>query len=225
MRLQNSLRETILELIKSVHKGLRGLKVVGNSSVQENLLDVGGGCGIDGEFLRLHSSFAEVVIVNLHEQIYSWTSPSVRSIMADGRTLPFATHSFDWVFSNAIIEHVGDTLNQRRFADEIRRVAARGYFVATPNRFFPIEPHTLLPFYQFLPSAVQRRVVRLSPGYVREPARNKFIVEQRNAVSPSGSAGSKDWFSRVTQQLGGNVQIELETQPLCLRVNIGRKMS
>ena len=41
--------------------------------------------------------------------------------------------------------------------------------MATPNKHFPIEPHTLLPFYQFLTPKLQRHVVRLSPGYMREP--------------------------------------------------------
>jgi hypothetical protein len=45
-------------------------------------------------------------------------------------------------------------------AAEIRRVAAR-WFVQTPNRWFPIEPHVLLPGYQFLPEALQRRLAPL----------------------------------------------------------------
>ena len=89
-------------------------------------------------------------------------------VIADGCALPFKSASFDWVFSNAVIEHVGDWEKQKRFANEIRRVASKGYFVTTPNKFFPIEPHTLLPFYQFLSPTQQRYFVRLSPGYMTE---------------------------------------------------------
>jgi Methyltransferase domain len=169
------LRSKLLNRLKPIHKRVRDQKIdlflrhVGDCRRQARLLDVGGTPGIDGEFRRLHSSFAEVVIVNLHEQAFTSNGVAVKSIRADGCALPFRTNSFDWVFSNAVIEHVGNLMRQRRFADEIRRVAARGYFVATPNRHFPIEPHTLLPFYQFLPVAMQRRLVRLSPGYMREP--------------------------------------------------------
>lgn len=144
------------------------LNDVGDCSKRTRLLDVGGGRGVAGELLRLHSSFAEVVIVNL-DQHSARNNVGTRFVKADACALPFATNSFDWVFSNAVIEHVGHPLRQRRFADEIRRVAARGYFVATPNKHFPIEPHTLLPFYQFLPPSIQRRLVWLSPGYMREP--------------------------------------------------------
>jgi hypothetical protein len=50
----------------------------------------------------------------------------------------------------------------------IARVAARGYFVTTPDKYFPLEQHSLLPFYQFLPVTMQRRVASHSPGYLAE---------------------------------------------------------
>lgn len=80
-------------------------------------------------------------------------------VFADGRALPFADHSFDIVFSNSVIEHVGDRESQRQFAEEITRVG-RAYWVQTPNRMFPVEPHLLTPFLHFLPAAWQRRIAR-----------------------------------------------------------------
>jgi len=87
----------------------------------------------------------------------------------------FADRSFDWVFSNAVIEHVGGIEEQRKFASEISRVARCGYFVTTPNKFFPIEPHTLLPLYQFLPERWQRKVVRISPYYMHVYERVRLL--------------------------------------------------
>ncbi len=135
-----------------------------------SLLDVGGGLGISGEFQLVYESFENVVVANLNPpERKPIPFSEARFVIADGCALPFNSRSFDWVFSNAVIEHVGGWARQRQFADEIRRVSAQGYFVTTPNKYFPIEPHTLLPFYQFLSPKQQRRVVRFSPGYMRAP--------------------------------------------------------
>ena len=79
-------------------------------------------------------------------------------VAGDGRCLPFADRSFDIVFSNSVIEHVGDQESQRRFAAEIARVG-RAYWVQTPNRWFPIEQHLLTPFIHWLPKRWQRAIV------------------------------------------------------------------
>ena len=83
-------------------------------------------------------------------------------VRADGRNLPFADGEFDLCFSNAVIEHVaGGREGQRQFVDELCRVAGR-VFVTTPNRWFPIDPHTLLPFVHWLPAGpVRDRLLRL----------------------------------------------------------------
>ena len=87
--------------------------------------------------------------------------PRVRAVRADGRELPFADGEFELGFSNAVVEHVaGGREGQRRFVQELCRVADR-VFVTTPNRFFPLEVHTLLPFAQWLPAEVRSRVLRM----------------------------------------------------------------
>src|SRR5262245_25250334 len=79
-------------------------------------------------------------------------------VFADGCRLPFRDRSFDVVFSNSVIEHVGDARRQEEFAREIARVGVR-YFVQTPNRWFPVEHHLLTPLIHFLPRSWQRRLV------------------------------------------------------------------
>jgi trans-aconitate methyltransferase len=86
--------------------------------------------------------------------------PQVRVVRADGRELPFADGEFDIAFSNAVVEHVaGGREGQRRFVHELCRVA-RQVFVTTPNRFFPLEVHTLVPFAHWLPRGPRARVLR-----------------------------------------------------------------
>jgi len=87
----------------------------------------------------------------------SW--PGFELVAADGCQLPFGNQSFDIVFSNSVIEHVGSPEAQRRFANEIQRVARR-YWVQTPNRWFPLEPHLLTPFLHYLPRAWQAPLAR-----------------------------------------------------------------
>ena len=91
--------------------------------------------------------------------------PSVRVVHADGRELPFADGEFDLGFSNAVVEHVaGGREGQRRFVGELCRVARR-VFVTTPNRWFPLDPHTLLPFVHWLPAGPLRDRLLRARGF------------------------------------------------------------
>jgi hypothetical protein len=86
--------------------------------------------------------------------------PGLRFVEADGRRLPFADREFDFVHSSAVLEHVGSFEMQRNFLREIWRVAAKGIFITTPNRWFPIEFHTLMPLVHWLPPAHFREICR-----------------------------------------------------------------
>ncbi len=77
-------------------------------------------------------------------------------VAGDGRALPFRDFAFDVVFSNSVIEHVGDEGSQRRFARELARVG-RAYWVQTPNRWFPVEQHLLTPLVHWLPTGFRNR--------------------------------------------------------------------
>ena len=48
-------------------------------------------------------------------------------VAGDGRALPFRDRAFDVVFSNSVIEHVGDAASQERFAKEVARVGRAGH--------------------------------------------------------------------------------------------------
>lgn len=92
-------------------------------------------------------------------QDYQRSFPGVNAVVFDGCELPFADKSFDIVYSNAVLEHLPAWDLVERFAAEVQRVG-KGWFITTPNFWYPIEPHYHLPFAQFLPEGTQQRLVR-----------------------------------------------------------------
>jgi hypothetical protein len=77
-------------------------------------------------------------------------------MVADGRDLPLADDQFDLALANAVIEHVGDAANQRKFVAEQARVA-RDWVITTPNRWFPVESHTSAVLRHWSPAWRQQR--------------------------------------------------------------------
>jgi hypothetical protein len=86
-------------------------------------------------------------------------------VVGDGCKTSFKTGFFDVVFSNSVIEHVGGIERQRLFAAECMR-CGRGFFVQTPNKWFPLDTHTLMPFVHWLPKKIFNRLIRISPRLI-----------------------------------------------------------
>jgi hypothetical protein len=70
-----------------------------------------------------------------------------------------ADKTFDIAFSNSVIEHLFTLENQQSMAREMQRVA-RAYWVQTPNFWFPIEPHFLVPAWHWLPEDARVAILR-----------------------------------------------------------------
>lgn len=127
---------------------------------------------------------ADVEIVLLNVSMMKVSRPNVRSVIGDARAMPqFEDKEFDVVFSNSVIEHVGDYGQQRQMADEVRRVGKR-YFVQTPNRFFPIEPHFLFPFFQFLPLPMKVFLItHFNLGWYKKTTDKEKAVEAASEIT------------------------------------------
>jgi ubiquinone/menaquinone biosynthesis C-methylase UbiE len=108
-----------------------------------------------------HKSKITAVGVDEGAAFLRGTYPGVQYVKADGRSLPFADDSFDYVHASAVLEHVGSASQQLSFIAEVRRVARKGVFLTTPNRWYPIEFHTILPIVHWLPRRMFRRLMVL----------------------------------------------------------------
>lgn len=151
--------------------------LLGSLKGHVEILDIGGTQQFWDLMLSGHSQDMRVTLLNIEHQ--NTSGPHFVSAIGDARSLPqYKDASFDVVFSNSVIEHVGDYESQRRMANEIRRVGKR-YFVQTPNKRFPLEPHFLFPFFQYLPLATRAWLVnRFDVGWYRRiPDRTRALEE------------------------------------------------
>jgi hypothetical protein len=143
-------------------------------------------------FMRLFPDFGTYRVLDLGGTAYSWLDAPVRprevtllnlfesefDVRHRERKLPewlvLATGdacnppsqikltNFDLVFSNSLIEHVGGLARRKQLASVVRESAPK-YWVQTPYRYFPIEPHWIFPGFQFLPLAVRAELSQRWP--------------------------------------------------------------
>lgn len=126
-------------------------------------------------------------------------------VQADATRLPFGDGAFDVVYSNSVIEHLGDLESQRAMAGEVRRVGRR-YWVQTPDVAFPLEPHLLTPLIHWVPRRWRAPLLRNATvwGWLTRPSREEsraFVAEVRllgkaelRSLFPDGEVVSERWL-------------------------------
>ena len=68
--------------------------------------------------------------------------------------------SSDLVVSNATIEHVGNTLNQKKMLENVIKLTKKIFVITTPNKFYPIELHTKIPLIHWFPKSIYRKILK-----------------------------------------------------------------
>jgi methyltransferase family protein len=116
---------------------------------------------------------------------------------------------FDIAFSNSVIEHLFTLDKQRRMADEVRRVA-RAYWVQTPNFWFPIEPHFLVPAWHWLPEETRVAILRRRgvgwAGRCPDPDFARRIVHEHRLMRRSELAALFPGATLISERFGGLVK-------------------
>lgn len=99
-------------------------------------------------------------IIIEESQKFSKKYPQVKALKYDGIIIPFVNRQFDVVWSNAVLEHVGDYVKQLAFIKELNRVG-KTIFMTTPNKYFSIEIHTRIPLLHLLSRSIFNKLLIL----------------------------------------------------------------
>ena len=167
-------REKRFEFFKSLLEKMKSDKTI-------QILDIGG-TEIYWERMGFpKDENVHITLLNLDlEQV---KNKKFTSVKGDACSMPeFRDKQFDIVFSNSVIEHLFSLENQKRMADEVRRVG-KAYSIQTPNRYFPIEPHWLFPFFQFLPFSLKVAMTKnLNLGHYKKSVTKDAAIKRVNEV-------------------------------------------
>jgi hypothetical protein len=110
-----------------------------------------------------------LTLLNLFEQEPPWPEARVVVGSACERSPQFVGKTFDLIVCNSVIGSVGGHEMRRRLADVVLS-SGRHHWVQTPNRYFPLDPFFLFPFFPALPYRARLAVSRRWPFGQRQAA-------------------------------------------------------
>jgi hypothetical protein len=160
-RLRRYTREQRLKLFNAFMKGVTG---------RTRLVDLGGTVRFWENWGLAKQPLLDVTLVNNHDRDKHHANdtialPNLRRISADVLTLSAADFAqYDVIFSNSLIEHLPGRELQQRLARAIVE-SGRPYFLQTPNKRSPLDPHfprPYVPFFAAYPRALQARLLSWS---------------------------------------------------------------
>lgn len=146
-----------------------------------------------------------ITLVNLDAQ--TQRHPNIIPTQGDATDLSeYEDDAFDIAFSNSVIEHLFTFENQAKMAGEIQRVA-KAYWVQTPNFWFPIEPHFLVPAWHWLPENARVAILRRRgvgwAGRTEDLEQARAVVQEHRLMRRKELARLFPQSSIVGERFGG----------------------
>jgi hypothetical protein len=160
-RLRRFTREKRLKVFNAFMQGASG---------RMRLIDLGGTVRFWESWGLAKQPLLDVTLVNNHDRDKQYANdpvslPNLHRLNADVLTLTAADFSkYDVIFSNSLIEHLPGRDLQRKLAQAIID-SGRPYFLQTPNKRSPLDPHfprPYVPFFAAYPRALQARLLSWS---------------------------------------------------------------
>ena len=147
------------------------------------------GCGNACLLITLQQVGAvELVGIELDPDVYRLATlrtrglPQLRILQNDASVTTLQPQSFDVIASLQVIEHVADYETYLRTLAQLMKPDSV-LLMACPNRIWPFEAHSQLPFIQYLPRPVSRAVGRWAerssflPNNLRDRGRTSALYE------------------------------------------------
>lgn len=130
-----------------------------------SILDVGGTINYWEMNLKYFPQglIAEIDVINLHHKEQTEINigeTKIRSYIGDALDKEtFRKSSYDLIHSNSVIEHVGNLSDQKKMVEAIKALQSF-YWVQTPAKSFPLEPHFYVPYFAYLPLGFRAFLLR-----------------------------------------------------------------
>jgi SAM-dependent methyltransferase len=169
-RLYHERERFLANLLSRVMNELKFLVI--SSFSEHYLLDIG--CGRGDLTLKISATLnLKAIGIDLNRRVIP--RDGINFIVSDGCSLPFRSKVFILITAFSLIEHIYKDLREK-FYNEVRRVLADDglFIIQLPNRYFPIEQHSFLPFVGYLPEKLHNTFFH---DYVSISSKNEVIEE------------------------------------------------
>jgi len=168
-------RESKARRIDAILQDYSGNKIEG-----KDILDVGCGSGAIADYFAAKNQVTGIDVVD--QRTEEFKMGRFKFLQLDGPILPFRDESFDIVISNHVLAYIKDKDSHFR---ELARILRPGgiIYIATPNRYFPIDPHYKFPLLHYLPASIYNWIMK-KIGLYREDVFFTSLTEISQKLVP-----------------------------------------